>query len=242
MLVKGADKMNFLIIDFREVKRLDSSAVFGVTRLKQLAESNGVTMVWSDLSDDIRERMERGGLMTDQDNDFALRPTLDHALEFCENIILAKEKEEDKVDFAKSLLTSLKRSFPGIKRVKEYMRREEFQPGEYFIKQGDPSNDLFFIESGLVTVEFELANGHKMRLRSVKSGATLGEVTLYLGGLRSASVKAEKPSVVYRLSSKELKRMHKEDPSLAALLHEWIARTLAERLAENNRLIEVFMD
>lgn len=242
MLVKGEDKMKFLIIDFREVKRLDSSAVFGVTRLKQLTESNGVTMVWSDLSDDVRERMERGGLMTNQDDNFAIQPTLDHALEFCEDIILAKEKEENKVDFARSLLTSLKRSFIGIKRVQEYMQREEIKPGEYFIKQGDTSNDLFFIESGLVTVEFELANGHKMRLRSVKSGATLGEVTLYLGGLRSASVKAEKPSVVYRLSSKELKRMHKEDPSLAALLHEWIARTLAERLAENNRLIEVFMD
>jgi hypothetical protein len=36
--------------------------------------------------------------------------------------------------------------------------------------------------------------------------------------------------------------MHKEDPALAAVLHEWIARTLAERLAENNRLIELFME
>ncbi|MBI3166857.1 MAG: SLC26A/SulP transporter family protein, partial [Chloroflexi bacterium] len=242
MAVKGTDRMKYLVIDFRQVKRLDSSAVFGVTRLKQLTESSKVTMVWSDLSTDVLEQMKRGDLIQGESETFSIQPTLDHALEWCENIILAKEKEEQKVDFGQSVLTSMKRSFPGIKNVKEYMERAEIETGEYIIKQGDPSNDLVFIESGLVTVEFEMANGNKMRLRSVKSGATLGEITMYLGGLRSASVKAEKPSTVYRLSAKELKRMQKEDPALAALLHEWIARTLAERLAENNRLIEVFMD
>ncbi|MBI2330610.1 MAG: cyclic nucleotide-binding domain-containing protein [Chloroflexi bacterium] len=228
MAVKGTDRMKYLVIDFRQVKRLDSSAVFGVTRLKQLTESSKVTMVWSDLSTDVLEQMKRGDLIQGESETFSIQPTLDHALEWCENIILAKEKEEQKVDFGQSVLTSMKRSFPGIKNVKEYMERAEIETGEYIIKQGDPSNDLVFIESGLVT--------------SVKSGATLGEITMYLGGLRSASVKAEKPSTVYRLSAKELKRMQKEDPALAALLHEWIARTLAERLAENNRLIEVFMD
>lgn len=242
MAVKGRDEMKFLVVDFRQVKRLDSSAVFGVTRLKQLIESSGVRMAWSDLSADVLAQMRRGKLDQGGGEMFCIQPTLDHALEWCENIILANEDENDKVDFAQSVLSTVNRSFPGIKRVKEYMERAEIQPGDYIIKQGDPSNDLFFIESGLVTVEFEMSNGNKMRLRSVKSGATLGEVTLYLGGLRSASVKAEKPSTVYRLSLKNLKKMQKEDPALAALLHEWIARTLAERLAENNRLIELFFN
>jgi SulP family sulfate permease len=242
MAAKGEDKMKFLVVDFRRVKRLDSSAVFGVTRLKQLIEASGVTMVWSDLSDDVLEQMKRGNLVQAESDSFSIQPSLDHALEWCENKILAKEKEEEKVDFAQNVLTSMKRSFPGIKRVQEYMEMAEIETGEYIIKQGDPSNDLFFIESGLVTVEFEMANGNKMRLRSVKSGATLGEVTLYLGGLRSASVKAEQPSKVYRLSSKNLKKMQKEDPALAALLHEWLARNMAERLAENNRLIELLFD
>lgn len=242
MTAKGADRMKFLVVDFRQVKRLDSSAVFGVTRLKQLTESSGVTMVWSDLDSNVLKQMKRGHLVEGESNTFSVQPTLDHALEWCENKILATEKDEDRVDFGKSVLTYMKRSFPGIQRVKEYMERAEIETDEYIIKQGDPSNDLVFIESGLVTVEFEMANGNKMRLRSVKSGATLGEIAMYLGGLRSASVKAEQSSTIYRLSSKNLKRMQKEDPALAALLHEWIARTLAERLAENNRLIELLFD
>jgi SulP family sulfate permease len=121
------------------------------------------------------------------------------------------------------------------------MIREEIQPGQYFIQQGDASNDLFFIESGLVTVEFETEDHEKIRLRSVKSGATIGEVALYRGGVRSASVKAEKLSVVYRLTARTLRKMQKEDPQLAASLHEWLARMMAERLAGNNQMIELLM-
>lgn len=242
MAAKDTEKMKYLVVDFRQVKRLDSTAVFGMTRLKQLAEASHLAMAWSDLDDTILNQLKQANLVQKDSVSFSVQPTLDHALEWCENMLLAKVKEQETIDFGKSILTSLNRSFPGIRRIKDYMEKAEIEQGDYFIKQGDPSNDLVFIESGLVTVEFEMANGNKVRLRSVKSGATLGEIAMYLGGLRSASVKAEQPSTIYRLSKDSLKKMQKEDPALAALLHEWIARTLAERLAENNRLIELFMD
>jgi len=242
MTLRDEDELKYLVLDFREVKRLDSSAVFGVTRLKQLIESGNIVMAWSGLSEDIHDQMERGGLLQGQGETFAIHPTLDHALEWCENKLLANEKEQPTLDIGKSILSTLNRTFPGITRIKEFMERVDIQAGEYFIRQGEASNDLFYIESGLVTVEFETLKGEVVRLRSIKSGATLGEITLYLGGVRSASVKAEEESTIYRLSFENLQRMQKEDPALAAVLHEWIARTLAERLAENNRLIEVFMD
>ena len=242
MGLKDEDELKYLVLDFRQVKRLDSSAVFGVTRLKQLVESGNIVMAWSGLSEDIHDQMQRGGLLLGQGETFAIYPTLDHALEWCENKLLANEKEQPTVDLGKSILTTLNRSFPGIKHIKEFMERVEIQAGEYFIRQGESSNDLFYIESGLVTVEFETIKGEVVRLRSIKSGATLGEITLYLGGVRSASVKAEEASTIYRMSAENLRKMHKEDPALAAVLHEWIARTLAERLAENNRLIELFME
>jgi SulP family sulfate permease len=242
MSLKDEDELKYLVLDFREVKRLDSSAIFGVTRLKQLVESGNIAMAWSGISDAIREHMERGGLLQGQGANFSIHPTLDHALEWCENKLLENEKEQLTVDIGKSILASLNRSFPGITRLTEFTERVEIQPGEYFIRQGESSNDLFYIESGLVTVEFETAKGEVMRLRSVKSGATLGEIALYLGGVRTASVKAEERSVIHRLSIENLRRMHKEDPALASVMHEWIARSLAERLAENNQMIEVFMD
>ena len=57
-----------------------------------------------------------------------------------------------------------------------------------------------------------------------------------------ADVIASRSTIVYRLSADALERMRTEEPQLAALLHEWIARLLAERLAANNRTIEALMD
>ena len=65
---------------------------------------------------------------------------------------------------------------------------------------------------------------------------------MYLGIERTASVVANRKSVVYRLSRDALDKMEKDDPKVAALLHQWIARLLAERLAENNRTIEALLD
>ena len=65
---------------------------------------------------------------------------------------------------------------------------------------------------------------------------------LYLESARTASVVAARPSSVYRLSAQALKEMREKDPEVAALLHEWIARLLAERLADNNRTIEALLD
>ncbi len=53
---------------------------------------------------------------------------------------------------------------------------------------------------------------------------------------------AGRPSTVYRLSADALKTCASHDPEVAALLHEWIARMLAERLAANNRTIEALLE
>jgi sulfate permease, SulP family len=242
MSAKDAQPLKYLILDFRRVTRLDSSAVFGLTRLKQLTESDGIAMTWSDLSGNVRRQLENNGLIKDGEDAFSIQSTLDYGVEWCENKLLEKETKENKVDFIDNVLSYMSHSFPGLRRVKQYLEAETIQSGEYLFKQGDSSNDLFFIESGLVSVEFEASNGKKERLRSVKSGATVGEIAFYLGGVRSASVKAEQASTVYRLSTKTMRKIRQEEPVLASMLHEWLGHLLAERLADNNRMVELLLD
>jgi SulP family sulfate permease len=242
MAVKDALPLKYLVLDFQHVKRLDSSAVFGITRLKQLTEANQIAMIWTTLSEDVRRQVERGGLASGENNAFSIHPTLDYGVEWCENKLLAEVGQETKVDFVRNVLSQMSHSFPGLRRVQKHMEKVEVQPGEYLIRQGEKSNDLFFIESGLFAVEFETADGKKIRLRTVESGATVGEINLYLGGMRSASVKAEHPSIAYRLTAKTLHKLRQDDPALAALLHEWLGHLFAERLANNNRMLEFFLD
>ncbi len=48
--------------------------------------------------------------------------------------------------------------------------------------------------------------------------------------------------MVHRLSAQSLKEMQEQDPEIAALFHEWIVRLLAERIIDNNRIIEALME
>lgn len=237
--------LKFLILDFHRVARLDSSAVFGITRLKQLTDANKILMVWTHVAPEIVRQLERGGLHDEKDDSFIIQPTLDEGVEWCENKMLATQGMNDLTGFIERVESQIKRAFPGLQgvdRLVKHLERRDVKVGEYLMKQDDPANEMYFVESGLVTVELELPNEKRIRLRSIRGGATVGEMGMYLENVRTASVVAARTSSVYRLSAQSLKEMREKDPEIAALFHEWIARQLAERLSDNNRMLEALMD
>jgi sulfate permease, SulP family len=237
--------LRFLILDFQRVKRLDSSAVFGITRLKQLAEANKILMVWTQLAPEIVTQLERGGLHDQTDDTFLFQETLDEGLEWSENKILAAEGIQDLTGVMEGAESQLQGVFPSLDCVSglmKYLERRVVEAGEILMRQNDPSDDMYFVESGLVNIELELPNGQRMRLRSIRGGATVGEMGIYLGDRRTAHVVASRPSTVYRLSLQSLTEMRQKDPKVAALFHEWIARQLAERMKDNLRMFEALME
>ena len=238
-------RLSFVILDFRQVVLIDSSAVFSITRMKQLAEAQNIKMVWTNLTPAITRLLEKGGLIDEEDERFIILPTLDHGLEWCENQILALQGVTDLTGVIEKIERQLKYAIPelqDIKRLTKYLEKKEVKQGEYLMHQGDQPDEMYFIEAGLVSAQLELPDGNIMRLRSMRGGTTVGEMGMYLGNARTASVIADRLSIVYRLSKNALKEMEKKDPKVAALLHQWIASLLAERLADNNRTIEALLD
>jgi SulP family sulfate permease len=237
--------LGYVVLDFQQVTRLDSSAVFGITRLKQLAEANKFLMVWTQVSSTIQRQLERGGLVDAKDDDFIIQPTLDYGVEWCENKILARHGTANLTAFVDRLEGQLRRAFPGVpaaEHLVKYLERQEIAQGQYLMREGDPPTDMYFIESGLVTAQLESRDGQTMRLRSMRGGTTIGEMGLYLNAPRTATVIASRPTIVYRLSADSLKTMREQEPEVAALLHEWIARLLAERVAASDRTIQALME
>lgn len=238
-------KLGFIVLDFHRVTHLDSSAVFGITRLKQVIQANNILMVWTEVKPEIVKNLELGGLKDDTDNSFIIKPTLDEGVEWCENQILARQGMNDLSGFIEKVESQLRRVFPDLQssdRLLQYLERRELREGEVLIKQGDPADEMYFVESGLVTIELKLPNNKHLRLRSIRGGAMVGEIGMYLQQERTASVSAARPSVVYRLSAESLKTMQMKDPEGAAQFHEWIVRLLAERIADNNQIIEALME
>ena len=156
------------------------------------------------------------------------------------------QKHEASTQFIQvGIKSQLKRTFPKpelIDKLINYLERMEVEENFYLMRRGDLPESMYFIESGRLNVLIETAQGEMTRLSSVRSGTVVGELGLYLKNKRTANVVSEKKSVLYKLTTDSMKKMESQDPDVASALHEWIARLLAERMADNNRAIEALLD
>jgi SulP family sulfate permease len=81
-----------------------------------------------------------------------------------------------------------------------------------------------------------------VRLATIRPGVMVGEVAFYAGGPRTASVVAETPSVVLRLTGESIQRLETSDPALAARVHRWLATAMSDRLGATERTFETLLD
>jgi len=75
-------------------------------------------------------------------------------------------------------------------------------------------------------------------VRTTTAGTIVGELGMFVGGRRTASVVAEGPCVAQRISSDAIARMERDDPHLANLFHRFLTTLLADKLADNSRMFE----
>jgi CRP-like cAMP-binding protein len=119
------------------------------------------------------------------------------------------------------------------------MERIGAPTGQVLIRAGASDGDIYFIESGRVNIQLDGPGVTPIRLRSLCSGAIVGEAARYLGRRRTADVVVHAPSVIWRLSEKAIDRLEAEDRDLAAQLHALMARSLAEKVEKTNGLLSV---
>ena len=234
--------VRYLILDFRRVIGLDSSAVISFVKCKQIAQAQNIVLVLTHLSEKMRHRFQLDGL---SENAPGLRilPDLDHGLEWCEEELLTIEGITT-LHVPVTLTAQLADS--GFKktdtaRLREFLERIEFAEGEYLIRQGEDADRLYFIEHGTVSVCLELESCQRVRLQTLGLGTAVGELDLYQGKTSTASVIADSPAITYRLTRTALLKMKQKEPALAAAFHEYVAHLLSERLAATTRTLEAVL-
>ncbi len=118
------------------------------------------------------------------------------------------------------------------------------EAGQVLIRQREPSSELCFLESGRVSIylEPEHLRNHRLRLRSIGAGSPVGELSFYLNQPRSASVIADSPCRVFRLTKDSLQRMSLEKPALFTAFHEYMAILLADRLFGTTATLRAIAD
>lgn len=237
-------RLAYVILDFQQVSGLDTSGLVSVQKLARLARKVGFTILAASVPADIQNSFRNGGLVGEGPGQIRLFRDRDFSIEWCENEILQREITESRKETRK--LPQILNDFhpwqadPAV--LLKYLERQEVGKNHYLMLQGDPSDDLFFIESGRVRVVVELDNGRLMRVRTMEPGTVVGEIGLYLGQPRVASVVTEEPCVILRLSAEALKRMQRDDPALASAFHEFMVRVLAERVTQQNRTLRALVE
>jgi SulP family sulfate permease len=241
---KSKPALRFLILDFHRVAALDSSAVVSFTRMLQLVESNKIHLILTDVNPKIITRLEQGGLTPAKSEYYKTFPLLDYGMEWCESKLLS-EDSRSMIMRAATLKAQLKKVFSTpeqIDRFMTYLEKQTYDKGHILINQGDTPNEMYFIDTGRVNAVLEVEHGKFIRLRSMSGGAVVGEVGLYLKQIRTANITTETPSIIYKLTEESLNKMAQADPDIAAILHFWMARLLAERLSDNNRTLEALLN
>ncbi|MCE0483565.1 MAG: cyclic nucleotide-binding domain-containing protein [Methylacidiphilales bacterium] len=237
-------RLTYVILDFQHVSGLDTSGLVSMSKLSRLATKAGFINVAASVPVEIQNSFRNAGLLEEGPGQIRIFRDRDYSIEWCENEILKKELPETRRD-VRSLPHILNDFHPWQVKTDallNYMERLEVDRNHYLILQGDPSNELFFIESGKVKVMVELDNGRTMRIRTMGAGTVVGEIGLYLNQQRLASVVTEEPCAIYRLKTESLHRMEQEDPALASAFHEFMVRVLAERVTQQNRTLRALVE
>lgn len=223
-----------LVLDFRHVDGLDSSAVQSFQRLRSVARAAGARLVLVDVPAAIERVLARAHLLGPGDaGDPLIRVLrdLDHGIERCEDELLAASATDPVDELAAARESTRRREIQDmLAAIAGHAERIEVEPGEDVYRQGDAGDDLLVIERGELSA-YKDVDGRETRLRAMGPGSIVGEVALYLHQARSGTVRATRPSVLHRLTRAELARIEQCSPERAAQVHRTIATALADRLA-----------
>ena len=227
----------FLVFDFKLVTGIDSSAAYSFAQIKRTANDRGIRLVLVHLQAATEKALRSSEFIS---RDVSVMPELDHALEWCENDIIAQheghgDEEASLKDWFVRILGTDEEAIELMQRC----QRIEVGVGETVVSAGDAANSMHFILDGRVGVMIPTADGELTRVRSLGRYTTIGEMGLVTRAPRNATIQAEVASVLYVLSVQQFEAIKAENPELSQKLLTFFVLVMAERLTFANRLIGV---
>ncbi|MDF2235332.1 cyclic nucleotide-binding and patatin-like phospholipase domain-containing protein [Albimonas sp. CAU 1670] len=104
------------------------------------------------------------------------------------------------------------------------LRPKHIARGDVLLEQGAPARALYLVVSG----RFEVTQaGRETPIAELGAGDPVGEIAFFGGGLRTATVRATRDSLVLRLKRADFERVSAEHPSLMHAIAAFLSRRLA---------------
>jgi SulP family sulfate permease len=236
-LLAAHPECRFLVFDFKLVTGIDSSAAYSFAQIKRSAEERGVKLVLVHLPPAAEKALRSSEFIS---KEVSIIAELDHALEWCENEIIAQhhglEREQASLrDWFTQILGTEHDATQLIRRC----QRIEVDAGETIVSAGEAADSMHFILDGRVGIMIPADEGRTTRVRSLGRYTTIGEMGLVSQAPRSATIQAEVASILYVLSADQFEAIKAEDSALSQKLLTYFVSVMAERLTFANRMISV---
>ncbi|HEX9210164.1 MAG TPA: SulP family inorganic anion transporter, partial [Bradyrhizobium sp.] len=198
-LLQERPECRYLLFDFKLVTGVDSSAAYSFAQIKRSAGDLGVELILVHLSAAAEKVLRASDFVSDG---VAIIPELDHALEWCENELIAQhqglaQEEASLRDWFTGILDSEDDADELIRRC----QRLEVEAGDIIVQAGDPADSMHFILDGRVGIMVPADDDRTTRVRSLGRYTTIGEMGLVSQTPRSATIQAEVGSVLYVLNT-----------------------------------------
>ena len=234
-------RLKYLVLDFKHVTFLDASGARSFSRLAQLTENHGVSVVITGHGSRIRRQLTGNGFFTAPEAVGPVRriqlSQLDEGVAWSENRILdvLGISQANVAGSLEDWLAELLEDEDAARSMAPFFERQEHAAGDWLFRQGEPGDSLYVVESGTISVLIETADGEAHVVRVYTAGAVLGEMALYMEGTRTASLRIETPSVLFRLDANGLKHLQLRHPEVAGRFHASIVKMISGRLDRSTR-------
>jgi len=131
-----------------------------------------------------------------------------------------------------------------LERLKEVISEETYEEGQAVFLEGDIGETLHVIKEGKVYIRklIDPESGKDKLLATLTAGDFFGEMSIYSGEKRSASVIAAGECVVFSITKADYDRLLESDYHLASALSQSIIRILSSRLRFTSRELVTLYD
>lgn len=120
-----------------------------------------------------------------------------------------------------------------LERLAEVAVPRSYQAGEVIFRAGDSGDTCYVVRSGAVKVTRRHTDGRTITLAELRPGQIFGELAMFSGETRSATVEALQDSTAVALLSGDVRRTLADHPEIAVKM----LAGLADRLRDANERI-----
>src|SRR4029077_20301915 len=152
----------FLLFDFKLVTGVDSSAAYSFAQIKRAATERGIKLVLVHLPAATEKALRSSDFIS---SDVSIVPELDHALEWCENEIIAQHQDRthEEADL-RGWFAQFLGSEEDAGELIHCGARLEVEAGDIIVRTGEVASSMHFVLDGRVGVMITHDHGGTSRV------------------------------------------------------------------------------